>query len=93
MKPKKYEYIIFAILMTLFVTCANCQDVDSCEYKINTYDLIKLDSMFRGEQLRLMQIQKARAYGVDVELEFECTRRKLKAIEERIISSKNLTRC
>ena len=82
--PKRYEYIIFGILLILMIlfSCVNGQ-AQECKCEIETWNYEELDSMFRAEQLRIMYIQKTMIEGVNLKRDLDCSRIKLKAIENR----------
>jgi hypothetical protein len=97
MKHEKFQIVVFVILLILFIVCGKAKAQTECDCNITQTNLIELDSVFRAEQLRYMQINKAYAQGIDVESEKRCSKLKLdavlKAIKKRKEMINKLKRC
>ncbi len=87
-KISNFEKVLFIVLMILFVLCSRSSA--QCDCNITTFDSVKIDSMMRNEQMKIMQYQKDRMYNFDVNSKLECSRKKLKAIEKRRRRIRNL---
>ena len=75
---------IILIVAVLFSVAVLGQDLKNCDCTVETYDLIELDSILREEQMNILNIQKAIANGFKLPKTLDCSKRKLKAIEQRI---------
>ena len=76
------------ILFTVLAFSVQAQNNCNCDCDITPYqemtDTLQLDSMFRAEQLTIMELQKDMVFNSDLKPAFDCSALKIEVIYKRL---------